>query len=286
MIKINETLKGKDLFNLRIDENYFREENCYVKTYRNSIIFIDLRNAFQARKTVSEYRIQDNNKFSDDVEIEVSDWLSQNNIDLKEFYYMLINDDVPSNFPVEINKSELNSTRVYSPFSELKPIKEPKKWNIGHVKKALLTGQISSGKCDLYLTDDYARDNANNFGRGDINVMELAKKIIERPSGWWVSVDKENDEYIVLSVNCHHFDYNTLVFNKKFKPKKQSNKAAAKKTKSDTRMITKKQKWALHCITKLDTRNLNISLEKADELIKKANQGINIKLQLKNLLTA
>lgn len=47
---------------------------------------------------------------------------------------------------------------------------------------------------------------------------------------------------------------------------------------------TKKQLWALHCASKLNTTGLNISKAKASELISKSKSGINITDEVKELL--
>lgn len=46
---------------------------------------------------------------------------------------------------------------------------------------------------------------------------------------------------------------------------------------------TPKQLWALYCITKINTKNLDITLENASELIGKAKGGIDIREDLFNL---
>ena len=62
--------------------------------------------------------------------------------------------------------------------------------------------------------------------------------------------------------------------NKSSRPFKQAN----------TQEATKKQLWALHCITRFDTRNWKISFNEADSLIKTANSGENIKNMVKEFI--
>lgn len=47
---------------------------------------------------------------------------------------------------------------------------------------------------------------------------------------------------------------------------------------------TSRQLWALHCATKLDTKDLKISKDEASELINRSIQGENITDIIKNLL--
>lgn len=56
------------------------------------------------------------------------------------------------------------------------------------------------------LTDDYAWDNADNFGRGDYSALTLAERLVESPSGWRAYVSATGK----LTVACHHFEYHTL----------------------------------------------------------------------------
>jgi len=51
----------------------------------------------------------------------------------------------------------------------------------------------------------------------------------------------------------------------------------------DFSKATKKQLWALHCITKLDTREWPLNREQADFLIKSANNGVDIIAELRKL---
>lgn len=76
--------------------------------------------------------------------------------------------------------------RTFSPWARVRPIKEPKTWTITHVYKAILAGQITAAHVDGKYTDDYAYDAAINFGACDFNPLELAKALIEHPSGWHV----------------------------------------------------------------------------------------------------
>jgi len=115
---------------------------------------------------------------------------------------------------IEYRVRVLPSMRVFSPFAEVKRINPPQKWTLPHVWKAILSGQITRGRTSLRLTDDYALDSSMNFWRGDLDLLQFARDTIEHPSGWWVRVEEETERHILIGVNCHHFDYKKLVFNK------------------------------------------------------------------------
>lgn len=188
-------------------EMYFKDQNIRFKQYRGyngdlEIHITDLTNAMMPGKEVTQYIFKGdiwNVLFFtfDDPVSEV----------LKKLYRQEV-------FNIEYKTYTVRGIRVFSPFVKVKKIAIPRKWNISHVWKAILAEQITSGRTELYLTDDYAFDAATNFGRGSIDLLSLAKDIIESPSGWRVRVERESRQYIKLNVACYSFDYKTLFFDK------------------------------------------------------------------------
>jgi hypothetical protein len=250
------------------NEYFFRKENISFKRYRglnceSEIHVKDLKNALKPGKEVKEYIFKGNMwdvlYFTYDVQV-------------SEVLEKLYKQEVRN---IEYMSRQHKGIRIFSPFAEIVPIKTPGKWTLSHVWKSILSGQIKSGQTNLYLTDDYAHDAATNFGKGEIDVVAFAKKIIEDPSGWWVAVGKETEELIHLSVSCHTFDYKTLFYSKKYETK-QAETLSNMVTFDLEGQATKKQLWALHCITKKDTRNLQITKQQASEWISKSKQGVNI----------
>jgi hypothetical protein len=114
----------------------------------------------------------------------------------------------------EIHRSEAKGVRTFSPLHlhRVKPLSSaPKKWTIRSAYRAVVNGQFQWLKSDGTYTDDYARDAANDFYRGEIeNHLPWIANIIERPSGWRVWVDDEDEQ--IISVNCHSFDLNSFKF--------------------------------------------------------------------------
>lgn len=85
----------------------------------------------------------------------------------------------------------------------------PKKWNVRRALRAVLTGQISEWHIDGVYTDDYARDSALNFQRGELeSYLGKARRIWQDPDGWRVSA--KNEERTELRLNCHQFDTNSI----------------------------------------------------------------------------
>lgn len=272
-------------FDLKHELHYVKNHNIAIHVYDEVIFIQELENALKQGKKCNEHRIRKPyNGVNEDIRLSFwNEIINSNCINLDEFIVLLKSNNFLSlkniqNF--EITTTQEQATRVYSPFVSIEPIKQPSKWTLPHVWKAIISGQITSGKCDGYYTDDYRYDNHVDFRRGKISVSNLAKKIIEHPSGWWVSVYKENEDTIQLSVNCHTFDLNTLYFDKKFtkeKPIIEIEDSNVIILNGDTQ-ATKKQLWALHCITKQNTTNWKITLKEASELIGKAKNGENISL--------
>jgi hypothetical protein len=83
------------------------------------------------------------------------------------------------------------------------------------VRRPALLKLLRSGKvrvsCRGSYTDDYAWDNANNFGRGELSpeaIKALADDIERSPSGWWCSAWQR--EPGTLSLGCHSFKSYTV----------------------------------------------------------------------------
>mgnify|MGYP001278516363 CR=1 FL=1 len=189
------------------DDLYFRAQNIRLKQYRDyagavELHITDLTNALKPGKDVTHYIFK-----GPMWEVLFFTYDEPVSSVLERLYRQKVRG-------VEYRTRTLKSMRVFSPFVKAKPLTPPSKWTLQHVWKAILAGQITAGRTDLYLTDDYAWDNATNFGRGEVDIMAFARKIIEHPDGWRVRIDREDERRIFLRVHCHSFDYKTLVFAK------------------------------------------------------------------------
>lgn len=81
------------------------------------------------------------------------------------------------------------------------------------VKRAVERGEFEKIICAYHLTDDYVRDNVNNFGRG-----EKSKESLLQYFGWlkpscWVQVrEKDEKKYYEISVEFHsNLAYDVIV---------------------------------------------------------------------------
>lgn len=67
--------------------------------------------------------------------------------------------------------------------------------------------QCADLKCNGRYSDDYARDAAEGFGKGEIrSPLAFAQRIVESPTGWWCGSDGAGR----VSVSCFHFDSNSF----------------------------------------------------------------------------
>lgn len=277
MYKVIENL-GKDEMLNNWDETYVKSLNIALKFYTNCLYITDLSNALKAGKTCITYSLADIDYNNDSFHCTFFNWLTAQGLEFEQFAKNLLAGSYNTdNTGLKITIREQKGVNTFSPFVEVKAIKQPEKWTLPHVWKAILSGQIKQGICDGVYTDDYAFDAACNFQEGSISVIGLAKKLIESPSGWWVSARGEENGVIKLSVNCHHFDNNTLFFETENK-KEVITDPVEVNTENATdggviKEATKRQLFALHCITKIDTRNWQLTRANASKLISMANAG-------------
>lgn len=110
---------------------------------------------------------------------------------------------------IDVYKSVEQSIRVFSPLTNLEPLKAlPKKWTVELALRAIANKQYVWFKCNGHYTDDYAFDAAVDFGRGEItDNLKFVKYVLQSPSGWHVWPDS----YGGVSINCHSFDCNSFM---------------------------------------------------------------------------
>lgn len=212
-------------------------EDCYVSDlcvkvrkfggfdWFNRLVVTDLTNAAKVGKTCTEWTIGQDCTGFNSCDNYKDIWGLLRSVcgsdDLAEAIATLRRGDYAETVEDEkitVYTREKKGVDTFSPFAVVKPVKAPSKWTMSHVWKAIYSGQIVSAHRDYRYTDDYAYDNANNFGECDMSVdalAGLAENIIESGySGWWVSCNKtdENGNYII-DLGLHSFEAWTLVFN-------------------------------------------------------------------------
>ena len=198
-VKFNDHLSGS---------HYFEAEQLRVDFQNSSLRITDISQAMKPGQKCRQVAVQSDDRYSCDVANIL--WFSYKGEVTRLFADLQA--AAPANqrdartefagYTVNVYSSTKESKRLYSPFAKLNPLKEvPAKWTIPHVVRALMSGQYTSCTCDGRYTDDYRGDAANNFGKGEADAQDLAEKLVDSPSGWWVSPGRNGK----IGVSCHHF---------------------------------------------------------------------------------
>lgn len=179
------------------------------------IAITELTNAMQTGKTCKDYWIND--KFRTERSIQ---YAHDSSMTFDQYLALIEGDkfkaaaDPEYANNVSAGMSLTKGMRVFSPFAfgKLKRVaKIPPKISISHVIKLIANGQFKLLSRDYKYTDDYAFDNATNFGKSDnVNPIHLVKEMIER--GWskpYSRVTESGDT--VITFGPHSNESYTLV---------------------------------------------------------------------------
>ncbi|PJI10244.1 MULTISPECIES: DUF3846 domain-containing protein [Clostridium] len=210
-MKLVKTLNNISINDLGFEEWYSFNENVYFKFYDNSLRIFSLENAMKKGKKVTRYSVY-SKIYNNGFKAAFLNYLNDLQLNIVEFISKLQEDEIKETSELGIRMTLEKGVRVFNPFYIPKKIKEPAKWRISQVIKAVMSGQIIKGKCTMHLTDDYAYDNSTNFGKREINVLELCKELVENPNGWWIKKEKEVKEFKIVGVHCYNFNYNEVYF--------------------------------------------------------------------------
>lgn len=194
---------------------YCKDLNALIRHswgYDDCIIVTDLENAGKTGKNCKNWRIYTEKK--NDI---VSNHLfqSENIHNCAELLQALREGKWLKS--VSVYPSEDKGIEVFTPFQEVKPLKEmPQEWNKRNFTQALLSGQIYMGHVDYHYTDDYALDAAYDFQKGvGINIPVFARDVVE---GWHstyhVYRGTPDDEMKACSINfsAHSNSSKTVYF--------------------------------------------------------------------------
>ncbi len=186
---------------------YFADENVRVHFYYGSIHITDLTNAMQTGKTCLKTVFSAKEYSSNFTNMR---FLLENQ-GINTVHGILSAENLDGFTKREYNQK---GVRIFSPFVEVKPVKEPKKWTASHLAKAILSGQIFHGSNEGRYTDDYARDAECNFGRDQpVDLLDVARDFVEAGgSGFYIKHEVLEDGTTEISVAKHSFDYKKFSF--------------------------------------------------------------------------
>lgn len=220
-MKILKSYKEIELTDLVLatGEVYIEDLELRVQVYRGSVVIREIQEALKVGGVCTDYKIAWRDY--QDGQVAIANYILHEGIkDLPELLERLKGIDfkrdqwggfAPQDLPggvFTVYRDEEKGVRCFSPFqlARLKPLKEvPRKWTVKHAVRAIACGQFKDLRCKGVYTDDYSYDDAYDFQRGKIKApIEFIEKIIERPSGWWSTIQETGEVYL----SCHHFDSN------------------------------------------------------------------------------
>lgn len=217
---------GHDLGFGEMRNVYLKEENMFywmVNNYHDIALYItDLENAQKTGKTCTKYFISTNSN----EDLALLNLLHRSGLTTVSDLCRALKEKEKLPDEIKIIESELRGVDVFSPFIEVKPLKEiPEKWTRKNFVQALMSGQIYKGEVSYHYTDDYGYDAALNFRKGmGINLAGLCMDAVE---GWGSTVsvtgsilDDGDKNKAILHYSEHSNSSDTLYFDLSFDHKK------------------------------------------------------------------
>ena len=231
-MKIVKNYKEYEMINGSCGSVYVEDMNVKVRRTLGGFEITNLEGALRTGKECESISLYWNSNMGQIPLVEIMSIKGIN--DLKEMYeYMKSIEIEPNNWgsrhkvwgeiaadpargierSIEVNVqiTSKKGVRTFSPFNTkyIKPLKEmPKKWGIAHVIKAVINKQFEGLRCNGKYSDDYVYDAATKFSQGGVeDSLSFIQQIIERPDGWWTSLENR-DGRLIVNISCHTFNCN------------------------------------------------------------------------------
>lgn len=171
-------LTDSDISLLDQREAYFSDINVHFhRQYRGECITVtELENAGKSGKACQSWRIY-GLSYGEDV---TGKLMNDEGITSCKALYQALKDGAELEH-VRIRASEEKAVDVFSPFIEVKPLKDlPEKWTKRNFAQALMSGQLFRCEVSYHYTDDYAKDAAYNFSEGvGLNMPSFVREALE-----------------------------------------------------------------------------------------------------------
>ena len=200
-----------DLLNQH-DDLYFENLNVSAHPYRDSLVIIDLQNAMRSGKICARWLFRVDPRKMDADRLCLTEYVEMSAPEcdtLAELVaWLRAGNPLREVDGLTVTSGDQPSSRTFSPFAAVKPVKLGERLSAATIAKAIRSGQIVSGRTDGRYTDDYAADAAFDFYRGSIDIQAFAQDIYENPRGWSFWWKDETRREIVAA--CYTFDYKTL----------------------------------------------------------------------------
>lgn len=211
IIKNGEDFRIIDLLN-QYDNLYFEGLNVSAHPYCSSLVIIDLSDAMKPGKSCTRWLFSASPWKMDADRLCMTEYVEMAAPEcdtLAELVaWLRAGQPLQEVDGLTVETGAQSSSRTFSPFAPVKPVKLGERLNASTIAKAIRAGQIVAGRTEGRYTDDYAADAAYDFYRGEIDLQAFAQDIYEHPSGWRFWWHDESRKEITAA--CHTFDYKRL----------------------------------------------------------------------------
>lgn len=195
---------------IHTESDYHKAENVYAHAYRDSLTIIDLENAMRPGRECRRWAFYVSRSHMEANRLCLSEYIEMAAPECGSFAELIAH--LRSGAALEevegltVSIGSQKSSRTFSPFVAVKPVKLGERLNASVIARAILAGQIAKGETEGRYTDDYAADAAYDFYRGSIDLTAFAQDIYEHPQGWSFWWNGSG----AITAACHTFDYKTL----------------------------------------------------------------------------
>jgi len=208
---------------------YTSDGKYMIEFWNSSMKITDTSNAMKTGKSAKEWIVRHDRSNGRFIHYLTGD-LEVSQMKLTDFLDAVENKTLGEKFASIENLEHLEGTTantikskdIFSPYGikNLKRVKDLKdKVTLPTLAKLIANGQYDALGLDYSYTDDYAFDNANNFGKGKlVNAMEILQEIIESGMGhkpYFTSPTKDGRR--VITFGPHSNKSYSLVLNLKNK---------------------------------------------------------------------
>ena len=113
----------------------------------------------------------------------------------------------------ELEIGKWHNVPIFSPFVKEKPQNLFTKITPNKLVKAILAGQIEKVICNGNYTDDYYRNEENNYWRGEWDILDFAEKIYGHDTKFYGISRHENTICVFSYAGEWHEDYTVYIKN-------------------------------------------------------------------------
>lgn len=201
--KLSEICDVAGMVTVGLDNVYVEEAGMEFVFSRDSVVIVDLENAMKTGKTCHRWSFVKFDAYGRNI---VNAIFKENKVRADDFADALKTGAIAAPDDIRASEYEERSCDVFSPFVKVRAQNLATQMTAKKFVKAVLAGQYKAIVTDMYFTDDYRSDAAENFRKGwEVDMLDFAAKIYKRPQGWWFVKNPDGS----LDVCCYDFAYYT-----------------------------------------------------------------------------